>query len=102
VDKIDFSAIYKLMGEGRTAGVFQVESGGMTATIKNMQPTEYKQIVALIALYRPGPLGAGMVTSYIKRMNGARRSSTTTTASPTSSPRPTARWSTRSRSCRSR
>jgi len=72
VDKIDFSDpnIYALMGRGHTAGVFQVESSGMTATIKSMQPKEYKQIVALIALYRPGPLGAGMVTSYINRMNG--------------------------------
>ncbi len=72
VDKIDFSdpRIYELLGSGHTAGVFQVESAGMTATIKNMQPREYKQIVALIALYRPGPLGAGMVTSYINRMNG--------------------------------
>ena len=35
-----------------------------------MRPTEYKHIVALIALYRPGPLNAGMVTSYINRMNG--------------------------------
>ena len=72
VDKIDFSdpKIYELLGSGHTAGVFQVESAGMTATIKNMQPKEYKQIVALIALYRPGPLGAGMVTSYINRMNG--------------------------------
>ena len=42
----------------------------MTATIKGMRPTEYKHIVALIALYRPGPLNAGMVTSYINRMNG--------------------------------
>jgi DNA polymerase-3 subunit alpha len=72
VDKIDFSDpnIYALMGKGHTAGVFQIESGGMTATIKGMQPKEYKQIVALIALYRPGPLGAGMVTTYINRMNG--------------------------------
>ncbi len=72
VDKIPFDdpKIYELMGSGRTAGVFQVESGGMTATIKNMQPKEYRQVVALIALYRPGPLGAGMVTSYINRMNG--------------------------------
>lgn len=72
VDKIPFDdpKIYELLGSGATAGVFQVESAGMTATIKNMQPTEYKQIVALIALYRPGPLGAGMVTSYINRMNG--------------------------------
>ena len=72
VDAIPFDdpEIYKLMREGRTAGVFQIESAGMTSTIKNMRPTEYKQVVALIALYRPGPLGAGMVTSYINRMNG--------------------------------
>ncbi|MDD5799875.1 MAG: DNA polymerase III subunit alpha [Coriobacteriales bacterium] len=74
VNKIDFSdpKIYELLGSGHTAGVFQVESGGMTATIKSMQPKEYKQIVALIALYRPGPLGAGMVTDYIDRMNGRK------------------------------
>ena len=72
VDAIPFddSKIFELMSSGRTAGVFQVESAGMTATIKNMKPTEYKHVVALIALYRPGPLGAGMVTSYINRMNG--------------------------------
>lgn len=72
VDAIPFDdpAIFKLMQGGHTAGVFQIESAGMTATIKNMKPTEYKHVVALIALYRPGPLGAGMVTSYINRMNG--------------------------------
>jgi DNA polymerase-3 subunit alpha len=58
------------MSSGHTAGVFQVESGGMTATIKGMKPREYKHVVALIALYRPGPLGAGMVDSYVNRMNG--------------------------------
>lgn len=74
-DKIDFSdpKIYELLGSGQTAGVFQVESGGMTQTIKNMQPNQYKQIVALIALYRPGPLGAGMVDSYINRMHGKEK-----------------------------
>ena len=72
VDAIPFDdpEIFKLMQTGHTAGVFQIESAGMTATIKNMKPTEYKHVVALIALYRPGPLGAGMVTSYINRMNG--------------------------------
>lgn len=72
VDKISFDdpEIFKLMQAGHTAGVFQIESAGMTATIKNMKPTEYKHVVALIALYRPGPLGAGMVASYINRMNG--------------------------------
>ncbi len=72
VDEIPFEdpEIYRLMREGRTSGVFQIESAGMTATIKGMRPTEFKHIVALIALYRPGPLGAGMVSSYIDRMNG--------------------------------
>ncbi len=72
VDAIPFDdpKIFELMSSGHTAGVFQVESGGMTATIKNMRPREYKHVVALIALYRPGPLGAGMVDSYINRMNG--------------------------------
>ena len=74
VDKIPFDdpKIFELMGKGRTAGVFQIESGGMTSTIKGMRPREYKQVVALIALYRPGPLGAGMVTDYIDRMNGRK------------------------------
>ena len=69
----DDPEIFKLLGSGHTAGVFQVESGGMTATIKSMQPTEYKHVVALIALYRPGPLGAGMVSDYIDRMNGKKQ-----------------------------
>ena len=74
VDTIPFDdpAIFGLMGRGHTAGVFQIESAGMTATIKGMQPREYKQVVALIALYRPGPLGAGMVSDYIDRMNGRK------------------------------
>jgi DNA polymerase-3 subunit alpha len=74
VDSIPFDdpKIYELLSSGHTAGVFQVESAGMTATIKNMKPTEYKHIVALIALYRPGPLGAGMVADYIDRMNGKK------------------------------
>ena len=72
VDAIPFDdpGIFKLMADGHTAGVFQIESGGMTATIKGMKPREYKHVVALIALYRPGPLGAGMVDDYNNRMNG--------------------------------
>ena len=74
VDKIPFDdpRIFELMGSGHTAGVFQIESAGMTATIKSMQPKEYRQVVALIALYRPGPLGAGMVQDYIDRMHGKK------------------------------
>lgn len=68
----DDPAIYKLLCNGHTAGVFQVESAGMTSTIKGMRPTEYKQILALLALYRPGPLATGMVSDYIDRMNGRK------------------------------
>ncbi len=73
-DKIPFDdeKIFELLSSGHTAGVFQVESDGMTATIKSMKPREYKHVVALIALFRPGPLGAGMVTDYIDRMNGKK------------------------------
>ncbi|MBR3157810.1 MAG: DNA polymerase III subunit alpha [Atopobiaceae bacterium] len=74
VDKIPFDdpKLFELMARGHTAGVFQIESGGMTATIKGMRPREFKHVVALIALYRPGPLGAGMVSDYIDRMNGRK------------------------------
>ncbi len=73
IDAIPFDdpAIFELLSSGRTAGVFQVESDGMTATIKSMRPTEFKHVVAIIALYRPGPLNSGMVRSYINRMNGS-------------------------------
>lgn len=74
VDEVPFDdpEIYRLMAEGRTAGVFQIESAGMTATIKGMRPRTYAQVTALIALYRPGPIGAGMVDLYIDRMNGKK------------------------------
>ena len=73
IDHIPFDdpAIFELLSSGKTAGVFQVESEGMTSTIKAMRPSEFKHVVAIIALYRPGPLRAGMVDSYIARMNGA-------------------------------
>ncbi len=97
----DDPEIFKLMGSGHTAGVFQVESAGMTATIKNMKPTEYKHVVALIALYRPGPLGAGMVSSYINRMNGKEPAVSYDDRLDDILARPTAPWSTRSRLCSS-
>lgn len=72
VDKIPFDdqEVFKLLGSGKTGGVFQIDSFGMRSKLKSMKPTEYRQVVALIALYRPGPLNSGMVDSYIKRMHG--------------------------------
>lgn len=65
-------AVFDLFLTGHTAGVFQVESAGMTALLKKMKPTEYKHIVAVLALYRPGPLNAGMVDDYVDRMSGRK------------------------------
>lgn len=51
-------------------GVFQVESGGMKKLLIDMAPDRFDDIVALVALYRPGPLGSGMHETYVKRKNG--------------------------------
>jgi DNA polymerase-3 subunit alpha len=51
-------------------GVFQVESGGMRELLRDMQPDRFDDLVALVALYRPGPLGSGMHKTYVKRKNG--------------------------------
>ncbi len=72
LDHIDMKdrAIYDLFARGGTAGVFQVESPGMRALLKRMRPDSYDDIVAVIALYRPGPLGAGMVDDFVDRKLG--------------------------------
>lgn len=58
LDKIDFDdkEVYKMIGEGKTAGVFQLESPGMTSFMKELQPDSLEDIIAGISLYRPGPM----------------------------------------------
>lgn len=58
LDKIDFSdkEVYKMIGEGRTVGVFQLESSGMTSFMKELKPDNLEDIIAGISLYRPGPM----------------------------------------------
>lgn len=63
-------ATFDLLGRGETTGVFQLESDGMKRYIKELKPTEFEDIVAMVSLYRPGPLSAGMVPQYIDRKNG--------------------------------
>src|SRR3989338_1824613 len=58
-----------MLGKGEAIGVFQLESSGMRDLLKKMKPTRFGDIVALLALYRPGPLGSGMVDDFIKRMH---------------------------------
>lgn len=67
---LDDKKTFELLGRGETIGVFQLESDGMRRYIKDLQPTEFEDIVAMVSLYRPGPLSAGMVPQYINRKNG--------------------------------
>ncbi len=62
--------VFKLLSSGLTLGVFQLESRGMIRLIQKLQPTEMEDIIALLALYRPGPLGSGMVDDFIARRHG--------------------------------
>ncbi len=66
---LDDSATYAMLQATNTDGVFQLESPGMKNLIRQMQPTEYDDLVALVALYRPGPLEAKMAEQYIDGKN---------------------------------
>jgi DNA polymerase-3 subunit alpha len=62
--------VYKLLSRGDTTGIFQLESSGMRDIITRLKPSSFEDIIALVALYRPGPLGSGMVDDFIKRKHG--------------------------------
>ncbi len=68
---LDDPKVYTLLCEGATMGVFQVESQGMKDLLAKLRPTEFEDITAALALYRPGPLDSGMVEDFIRRKNGA-------------------------------
>lgn len=67
LDKIDFDdrEVYKMIGEGKTAGVFQLESAGMVSFMKELKPDSLEDIIAGISLYRPGPMAE--IPRYIER-----------------------------------
>ena len=65
------SKTYQLLQSGRTIAMFQLESSGVQELIKNLHPDSFDDLVALLALYRPGPLGADMDKKYVKCKHGA-------------------------------
>ncbi len=69
---LDDEAAFKLLGEAKTKGVFQLESSGMRDLLVRMQPDKFEDIIALLALYRPGPIGSGMLDDFIERRKGAK------------------------------
>ncbi|MEN8730056.1 MAG: DNA polymerase III subunit alpha [Desulfuromonadales bacterium] len=61
---------FQLLSRGETTGVFQLESSGMKEYLIKLKPSRFEDLIAMVALYRPGPLGSGMVDSFIKRKHG--------------------------------
>lgn len=67
---LDDPETFALLCRGETTGVFQLESGGMRRLLVDLKPETFEDIVALLALYRPGPLQSGMVKDFVQRKNG--------------------------------
>lgn len=71
-DDPNVSKVYDLLSHGETLGIFQLDSGGMQELLKRMKPTGFKDIVASLALYRPGPMGVNAHWDYADRKNGRK------------------------------
>lgn len=72
LERVTFTdaATFKLLQAGDTIGVFQLESAGMQKLLRSMRPDRFEDIIALIALYRPGPLQSGMSDDFVRRKHG--------------------------------
>jgi len=72
---LDFNdpATYRLLASGETTGVFQLESSGMKDLLVRLKPESFDEIIALVALYRPGPLDSGMVDDFVARKHGKKK-----------------------------
>ncbi len=70
---LDDEKTFQLIRDGHTAGIFQLESSGMTALIRRVQPNRFEDLIALLALYRPGPLESGMTDDYVERRSGRQK-----------------------------
>lgn len=67
---LDDVRTYELLSSGKTTGIFQLESEGMKDILVKMAPNRFEDLIALVALYRPGPIGSGMIDDFIKRKQG--------------------------------
>ncbi len=70
---MDDQKTFELLSRGETAGIFQLESSGMREIVIKMKPQCFEDLIALVALYRPGPLQSGMVDDFIKRKKGSTK-----------------------------
>ena len=67
---LDDPEVFASLGAGSNLGIFQLESSGMRDLLTKLKPESFKDIIALVALYRPGPLDSGMVEEFVKRRHG--------------------------------
>ena len=70
---LDDPATFKMLCDGDAVAVFQLESDGMRKILRDLQPERFEDIIALVALYRPGPLGSGMVQDFINGKHGTKK-----------------------------
>ncbi|PJA11546.1 MAG: DNA polymerase III subunit alpha [Elusimicrobia bacterium CG_4_10_14_0_2_um_filter_56_8] len=70
---MDDKKTFELLCEGKTTGVFQLESDGMKNLVKGLKPTVFSDIAALVALYRPGPINSGMLETFVERKHGRKK-----------------------------
>ncbi|MCK5213800.1 MAG: DNA polymerase III subunit alpha [Candidatus Omnitrophica bacterium] len=68
--KINDPKTFELLGKAQSAGIFQLESAGMRELLKKIKPTVFEDLIAILALYRPGPMGSGMLDDFIQRKKG--------------------------------
>lgn len=69
---LDNKKTFELFSKGDTTGVFQFESSGMRRYLKQLKPTVFEDVIAMVALYRPGPLNSGMIDEFINRKHGRK------------------------------
>jgi len=67
---LDDKNVFELLSRGDATGVFQLESSGMKNLLRKLKPESFEDIIALVALYRPGPMESGMLDSFVKRKYG--------------------------------
>lgn len=67
---LDDKKTFELLCRAETGGVFQLESGGMRDLLRKLRPSRFEDLIAVLALYRPGPMGSGMLDDFIKRKQG--------------------------------
>ena len=70
---LDDAPTYRLFAEAQTNGIFQFESSGMREVLRKAKPQRFDDLIALNALYRPGPLGGGVISDYIKQKEGTQK-----------------------------